>query len=121
MKLFMYLLSFCALFIFSSCNFIFPGDDAATEGPTTESRFPMCNVERGECLTDHSCCMDDYNAPVEEPASAVSDYEALMEDAYEEYEDVMEDAYQEYENLMEDAYEEYDQLLEDAGYDDFYN
>lgn len=120
----MYLLSFCTLFIFSSCNWIFPGGDSAVEASTTE--FPMCNVDRGECLTDHSCCMDDYNTPAEvneeareEPAA--TDYEALMEDAYEEYDDVMEDAYQEYENLMEDAYEEYDQLLEDAGYDDYYN
>jgi len=134
MKKLMYLLIVGAMFVFTACNWIFPSDDNAEctveEVRVADDNFPRCQVERGQCLTDHSCCMDARGYPAEVPVvpevpeagdgyDDYDDYDAY--DAYDDYEDAYEDAMDEYEDAYEDAMDEYEDLLEDAydAYDDY--
>ena len=131
MKKLMYLLIVGAMFVFTACNWISPGDKtecAVEERQITDHNFPRCQVERGQCLTDHSCCMDTRGYDAEAaPANydayedVMDEYEDVYEEAMDEYEDVYEEAMDEYEDAYEDAMDEYEDLLEDAydAYDDY--
>ena len=121
-----------AMFVFTACNWIFPGgDEAATaEVEKTNDNFPRCQVERGRCLTDHSCCMDARGYPTEAAEAEAADgydaydeYEDAYEDVMNEYEDAYEDAMDEYEDAYEDAMDEYEDAYEDAmdEYEDLMN
>jgi len=125
MKKLMYLMIVGAMFVLTACNWGFPGGNDAECTVDAEAKvndsFPRCQVERGQCLTDHSCCMDARGYPAEateateagDAYDAYDDYEDAYEDAYDDYEDAYEDAMDEYEDAYEDAMDEYEDLMND--------
>ena len=120
----MYLLIVGAMLVFTACNWGFPGgNDAECTAVDAEAKvndnFPRCQVERGQCLTDHSCCMDARGYPTEateatEAPAAGDGYDGYDDyDAYDDYEDAYEDAMDDYEDAYEDAMDEYEDLMND--------